>query len=301
MLTHKMGHTNPHVPGPRHTPFFPRSHLSFLFLTNTPPLRLAYSMHLTLISILALLAAGILAGLLNAIAGGGTIVTFPTLIFLGMNGIVANATSTLALILGIFGSLWGYRHHMASTLPWLRSFLPPSILGGLLGGILLTKTPVRTFDILVPYLILFATLLFMAQSFLIRRFISGTQEIREPSPHWAAILFQFFISLYGGYFGAGIGILMLATLGMMGLHHIVEMNVLKTFLGGSINLIAALYFISKGLIDWPTALIIAAGAVPGYYLGALFSRYMPAKIVRHAVVLIGLTLTLVIFIQQIWK
>jgi uncharacterized membrane protein YfcA len=257
-------------------------------------------MHLTPTSISALLVAGMLAGLLNAIAGGGTIVTFPTLLFLGMNGIVANATSTLALILGIFGSLWGYRHQIVSTLPWLRSFLLPSVLGGLLGGILLTITPVRTFDVLVPYLILFATLLFMAQNFFIRRLISGMRK-EFPSPHWAAILFQFFISLYGGYFGAGIGILMLATLGMMGLHNIVEMNALKNILGGAINLVATLYFIWKGLIDWPVALIIAAGALPGYYLGALFSRRMPATLVRHVIVAIGLVLTGATLIQQMRK
>jgi uncharacterized protein len=244
-----------------------------------------------------LLAAGMLAGIFNAIAGGGTLITFPILVLLGINAITANATSTVALILGILGSIWGYRQQLPSTAPWLRAFLLPSILGGLLGGVLLTCTPNRVFDFLVPYLILFATLLFVARNFFVRHLVTGMREIGQP--HKFTIFLQFLISLYGGYFGAGIGILMLASLSMMGLHSIVQMNALKTILGGTINLVAALYFIWKGLVDWPIVFVLAIGAIPGYYIGAVLTQRIPATLVRHLIVVIGLLLAAATFVQQI--
>ncbi len=257
-------------------------------------------MHLSFAALALILAAGFLAGFLNALAGGGTLVTFPILVLLGMNPIRANATNTVALILGILGSFWGYRRQLVSIRPWLRAFLFPSLIGGLLGAILLGDTPNRVFDFLVPYLILLATLLFLARNFFIRQLTAGLQN-ESPRPRRMVVFFQFLIAIYGGYFGAGIGILMLASLSMMGLHNLIEINALKTILGAAINVVAALYFIAKGLVDWVAALILAIGALPGYYFGAVLAQRIPTTLVRPMIVAIGFLLTGATFIQQIRK
>ena len=249
--------------------------------------------------IAGLLAAAVAGGAINAVAGGGTLVTFPTLLIFGTPPIVANATSTLALVIGTSGGLYGFRQHLQAVRPWLWRFVPVSIIGGLIGGVLLTHTSNSTFSKLVPFLILFATLLFMAQGAVRRFTVPGAPEGLGKHPHvWAAILFQFFVSLYGGYFGAGIGILMLASLGFIGLRHIHEMNTLKTILGSLINLVAALWFIAAGLIHWPKVAVMTAGAVLGYFLGSHFSQRISHKAVRRIILLIGLGLSVLTFYQQ---
>src|SRR5262245_55186144 len=194
---------------------------------------------------IALVAAAGAAGMVNAVAGGGTLITFPVLLLLGTPPIKANATSTLALMIGTSGSVFGFRRQIGATKSWLIRFMPVSVLGGLVGGILLTRTREQVFAKMVPFLILFATILFLAQV-VFRRFAGFSEKPETPTTHhhavWAAILFQFFIAVYGGYFGAGIGILMLASLGYLGLTNIHEMNGLKTVLASLINLVAAVYF-----------------------------------------------------------
>src|SRR5438034_626034 len=168
-----------------------------------------------LAEILGLLLAGAAAGAINAVAGGGTLVTFPTLLLFGTPPIVANATSTLALVIGTSGSIYGYRQHLNAVKPLLWRFVPVSLLGSALGGILLIYTSNRVFSKLVPFLILFATVLFLAQS-LFRQFAKLDDQAVQPGKHravWGAILFQFGVAIYGGYFGTGIGILTLASLG----------------------------------------------------------------------------------------
>src|SRR5437870_3792109 len=189
-----------------------------------------------------LFVAAAAGGGINAVAGGGTLVTFPTLLLFGTAPIVANATSTLALVIGTSGSLYGYRRHLPAVRPWLWRFMPVSVVGGLIGGVLLTLTSNRTFSKLVPFLIFFATVLFMAQGF-VRKLVhyeAYRAEGGKQTAVWGAVVFQFAVALYGGYFGAGIGILMLASLGFIGLANIYEMNTLKTILGSLINLFAAL-------------------------------------------------------------
>jgi hypothetical protein len=151
----------------------------------------------------------------------------------------------------------------------------------------------------VPFLIFFATLLFLAQG-LVKRLTAriGAEGAHSPRPVWAAIAFQFFIAIYGGYFGAGIGILMLAALGFIGLAHIHEMNTLKTILGSLINLVAATWFVVAGLIQWPKAMVMLGGAVIGYFLGSHFSQRIPQNRVRQLITLIGLTLSILTFWQQ---
>ncbi len=246
-----------------------------------------------------LLAAAAVGGAINAVAGGGTLVTFPTLLVFGTPSIVANATSTLALVIGTSGGIFGYRQHLRSVRPWLWRFVPISVAGGLLGSFLLTVTSNKTFSKLVPFLILFATLLFLAQGF-VRRFTDPGEGPAGSTTRaiWGAIAFQFAVAIYGGYFGAGIGILMLASLGFIGLRDIHEMNTLKTILGSLINLVAASWFILAGLIHWPKAGVMVAGAVLGYFLGSHFSQRIAQRRVRQIITFIGLALSAVTFYQQ---
>lgn len=261
---------------------------------------------MTATQILALLAASFGAGAMNAMAGGGTLLTFPTLMFLGMPAIQANATSTVALLPGAVTSMVGFRREVAQNRGWLKTLFLPSLLGGVLGSILLLRTPEQTFQNLAPLLILFATLLFMLRGALSRRFsfASGTTGVPDPSTlsrgRWvAATLLQFGVAVYGGYFGAGIGILMLALLGFLGMTDIHAMNGLKNFFNLCINGVAAAWFVIQGAVSWPEALVIAVGAAAGGYGGARFSRHIGQNKARAAVVVIGLLVTALLAWQQL--
>lgn len=248
--------------------------------------------------ILTLLCAAAAAGAINAVAGGGTILTFPTLLAIGTPAVVANATSTVALVFGTSGSVYGFRRHIPSIRQWLWRFIPVSLLGGLIGSWLLTITGNEIFSRLVPFLILFATLLFLAQG-IVSRMVrnSAVEPIREPLV-WPAILFQFFVAIYGGFFGAGIGILMLATLGFIGLKDIHQMNALKNILGSLINVVASVMFICRGMVDWPKVGIMTLGAIAGYYLGSHYSQKIPQIWVRHIVLAIGFGISAITFYRQ---
>jgi len=249
---------------------------------------------------LTLATAAGLAGVINAVAGGGTLVTFPALLLFGTPALVANATSTLALVLGTGGSIYGFRQQHAAVREWLARFIPVSLLGGLLGSILLTNTDEAVFSRLVPFLIFFATLLFVAQG-AFRRFATGGETAGASTGRRAvgiAVLFQFGVAVYGGYFGAGIGILMLASLGFIGLTDIHEMNALKNILGSLINFVAAAWFIASGLIDWPRAAVMTAGALVGYYAGARYSQSIPQPRVRLLITVIGFTISALMFYRQ---
>ena len=246
---------------------------------------------------LALAAAA--AGVINAVAGGGTLITFPVLLFFGTAPVVANATSTLALVIGTAGSIFGFRRYYPVVRPWLSRFVPVSLLGGLIGSILLTCTSNETFTRLIPFLIFFATVLFFTQGAFRRFALVEAGEAALHGRHIAiAIIFQFAVALSGGYFGAGIGILMLASLGFIGLTDIHQMNALKNILGSLINLVAAVWFVMSGLIDWPKAGVMIGGAVGGYFLGAHFSQRIPREWVRGVITAIGLAISIVTFWKQ---
>jgi uncharacterized protein len=245
--------------------------------------------------------SGVVAGVINSIAGGGTILTFPALIFAGLPPMTANATSTLSLLPSAMGYTFGYRKNIPAVWHWIKKFAFVSLVGGWLGSVLLVRTPTAIFDWLVPFLILLATVLFTAHSFFARLF---RMEIKhhKSGPDWkwqaGAIFFQFVVSVYGGYFGAGIGILMLATLGMLGVGNIHEMNAVKGILGFLINVIAAGYFILHGLIHWPAAGVMAAGSVIGGYSGSWLAQKIPQRMVRNMIAGIGLLLTVLMFVKQ---
>lgn len=246
----------------------------------------------------ALAAYGFAAGVMNSLAGGGTILTFPALTFLGMPTIRANATSTVALVPGAMSSMWGYRREVATHKQWLRTLVVPSVLGGALGAWLLLRTEERVFAAVAPWLVLFATLLFLFQIWNARRSVplgDGLAPSRRMSVAWA---YQFGVAVYGGYFGAGIGILMLVALGFLGLTDIHAMNGLKNFFGACINGVAAAYFIAMGYVDWPIALVMMAGAIAGGLAGSQFARKIGKEPARWAVVAVGLFVTAAMLWQR---
>jgi uncharacterized protein len=255
-------------------------------------------MNTTLVHSLILFAGAFLAGGINAIAGGGTLITFPLLLWLGFDAKVANATSTVALWPGLFGGLFGYRKELkigSSALVRLGSI---SVVGGAVGAWLLIATPSPTFARLVPFLILFATILFMVQGS-ITRWLQLQPLADNPKTSWwiGAMAFQFCSAIYGGYFGAGNGILMLAAMGLLGLHEIHRANGIKNFLGICINSIAVLSFSLTHLVSWPHSLLMAVAALAGGYFGASMAVRIGTAWVRRGVVFIGF----VIFFAMIWS
>jgi uncharacterized protein len=254
----------------------------------------------TVVQMLELAAAAMVAGAMNALAGGGTLVTFPTLILLGTGEKVANATSTLALVLGTGGSMYGYREHWKAIKPWFVRFWFVSAVGGFLGSVLLTRTSDAFFSKMVPFLILFATVLFVTQD-VFRRMAKKEIESSHKRSLSGALIFQFAVAVYGGYFGAGIGILMLASLGILGMKDIHEMNMLKTVLGSLINAVATVWFIFSGLVDWWKAGIMTVGAVIGYYLTARYAQRIPQRRVRQLISAIGFGISGYMFYKQFVK
>ena len=217
---------------------------------------------MTLLHAALMFIAAFLAGVVNSIAGGGMLLTFPALIWLGLDPKVANATSTVALWPGLFGGLFGYRREMNDSSLILMRLGVISVIGGGVGAWLLIATPSPTFARLVPFLILFATILFMIQGPVNRwlRLPSADGGNRRRRGGAGAIVFQFFSAIYGGYFGAGNGILMLAAMGLLGMHDIHRANGIKNFLGICINSVAVVSFSIAHLVSWPKALLMAVGA-----------------------------------------
>ncbi|MDQ2971322.1 MAG: sulfite exporter TauE/SafE family protein [Acidobacteriota bacterium] len=253
---------------------------------------------MTPVQIAALVASSAAAGVMNAMAGGGTILTFPTLLWLGESAITANATSTVALWPGGAASMFGYRKEVAEHRGWLKTLFLPSLLGGALGAVLLIATPVQAFARLAPFLILFATLLFMVQGAVARWTGTSHGSIRTRPRLLLALFFQFAVGVYGGYFGAGIGILMLAVLGFLGLSDIHAANGIKNFFAICINGVAAAYFIARGAVDWRAAAVMMVAGIAGGYAGARFARRIGRERARTAVVVIGFVIVAILLYQR---
>ncbi|HEY2067339.1 MAG TPA: sulfite exporter TauE/SafE family protein [Gemmatimonadaceae bacterium] len=257
-----------------------------------PPLTLALSAPLPIARLAVAAIAAVLAGVVNSVAGGGTLLTFPSLIAAGLAPLTANATSTVALLPASLSAMVGYRGELTGARRWAIGLAVPSLLGGGLGALLLLHTSNTTFNHVVPWLVLGATGLFLAQRPLLR-WIRGPQESgsiehREPSaPTPALLAAQLAVGVYGGYFGAGIGILMLAALGFMGFTNIHRMNGLKNWGAFCMNLVAALMFAFSGIVDWPVAGSMAVGSIAGAYLGARAAQRVPPSVVRGLVAVVG--------------
>jgi uncharacterized membrane protein YfcA len=245
--------------------------------------------------------AALLAGAINSVAGGGSFVSFPTLLFVGIPPISANATNTVALWPGQPASVWAYRQEFRS-LP--RKVLVPltitGIIGGFLGAYVLLITPPTTFMKLVPWLLLIATLIFMSSG-RISRWVKQRAEHVEHQEFATGrgILLQTFIAFYLGYFGAGAGILILAMLALLGMDHIHTMNALKAWLTTVSNGVAMILFaVSPHVVYWPQAILMIIGAILGGYFGAYFARKTKPEYVRAIVIVIGFGLSAYFFWRQ---
>lgn len=247
---------------------------------------------------LAAFSAAFLAGGINSVAGGGTLLTFPTLLWLGLSSVTANATSTVAIWPGTIGSIWGFRRELGRTRRKMRWLVVPSFAGGAIGALLLRSTPPGVFDRLVPFLILFATLLFSLQG-PINRWLGQPHDTGQRSPRGFAVmmLVQLGVSVYGGYFGAGMGVMMLSALSILGMTDILEMNALTSLYSLCINGIAAALFIWAKMVDWPFVVIMAGGAILGGYGAAGVARRIGQQAVRRFVIAVGFSMAVTLFIR----
>lgn len=265
-------------------------------------------------NLVALCVSAFFAGVMNSVAGGGTLLTFPALELafapLGAEraASLANGTSTVALMPGSIAGAAGYRRELWECRRFVLRMILPSLVGGFVGASLVGANQ-SAFAVLVPWLILTAALLFVIQAPLSKwvkrraaaeRATGETPEHHQPSRTTQALViaFQFLVAVYGGYFGAGIGILMLSALGFMGVGDIHRMNAVKTFLATAINAAAVVVFVRDGLVDWSRAVPMAVSAIVGGYAGARVARRLPARYVRYAVIAIGFGLSAYYFIRR---
>ncbi len=256
---------------------------------------------LTLGSILGLGLVAVIAGAINSVAGGGSFLTFPALIFCGVTPLRANTTNTVAIWFGSLASMGAYRNQLGGHRRALLTLLITSLIGGLVGAFLLLKTPDATFKFLLPWLMLTATSIFIFGKYLtawLRRIVH--LDINAPQnivPFVVGCLFQLVIAVYGGFFGGGIGILMLALLTLLGYEKIHTMTALKVVLATTINGVAVIVFVGSGMVDWPQALVMIIGSIIGGYGGAIIAQRMSAEIVRRVVIVIGVTMTAYFFVR----
>ena len=242
-----------------------------------------------------LFGAGLLAGTMNAVAGGGTFVTLPAMIAAGVPAVPANASSTLALCPGSLASAWAYRHDFIpfSGVPiWIM--LLASLIGGVIGALLLLVTPGATFEHLVPWLLLFGTLTFAfgkQGSVILRRYI-------EIGPK-ALVALQLLLGIYGGYFGGAVGIMMMATWSLLGHNDLKALNAAKTLLAGAMNFTAVVCFIAAGQVYWPQTAVMLVASVLGGYLGAHYvGRRANPQHLRTAITILCFVITTLFFLKM---
>lgn len=273
---------------------------------------------MTILQGAALFIAAILAGALNSVAGGGSFISFPTLLFTGVPSIAANATNTVALWPGSLASIAPYRKDLTHERRELILFSSVSVVGGVLGAVILLRTPQALFQRMVPWLLLIATLIFAFGNnvalWMRRRrgapaasaadgAMADATAIGADTPHIApgamviVLVIQFIIALYGGFFGGGIGIMMLAGFALLGMRDIHAMNALKVVLASVINGVAIIAFAIAGAIYWPQALLMVVGSIIGGYSGAALAHRVPAQYVRWFAISVGLVISAYFFIN----
>ena len=257
-------------------------------------------MHIPFSDVALLIVAGLLGGVMNAVAGGGTFLTFPALVFIGIPSVAANQTSTIAVFPGQCASFWAYRKILAAQTRTVVVLGVTSLLGGAFGAVILLNTSTPAFDLLVPWLLLGATLLFAFGNSLRRRLglrlVHTSGKIGWGALKKAAVL-QLIIGIYGGFYGAGAGILELAVLDMLGLENIHLANALKVILTTAFNTLAVVIFLAVGKIYWPAALIVGSAAIIGGYSGAWVAQRLPQAWVRGFVIAVGATMTIYFFLR----
>jgi hypothetical protein len=261
-----------------------------------------------LLTLVVVFSAAIVAGAINAIAGGGTVFSFTALAWTGLPLIIANTTNQTALVPGSIGGVIAFRREL---MPQWRIFvwlLAPTIAASLLGAKVATNIPEDIFRRSVPFLVLFATLVFAARNFIMQWALrqpalataGAPTPIEQPITrlgYGLGMTLQFIIALYGGFFGAGIGILMLTSLSLMGMHNIIKMNALKNALAVAINGTAAVSFILDGKVEWSLALLGAVGALIGGYALASLARHINQDVLRVVVVVAGVAVSAWLYIR----
>ncbi|HEY9180994.1 MAG TPA: sulfite exporter TauE/SafE family protein [Candidatus Baltobacteraceae bacterium] len=238
-----------------------------------------------------LLAAAFAGGAINSVAGGGSFLTFPALLVAGIPAIPANATNNTAMWLGVIASARGYREEIRKYRTVVLPAIAVSTIGSLGGALLLLHTPPKTFERMIPWLLLFATVVFALSPLVTRA--HKPKDVHSP---WQ-LAAQFFVAIYGGYFGAGMGIMMLAILTFSALPNMNEMNGVKNLLSIVINGVAVVPFLLAGVIDWPVALLMAIFSMAGGYFGARFFRRVPSPITRIVVLGIGACMSAYFFVR----
>jgi uncharacterized membrane protein YfcA len=244
-----------------------------------------------------LFVAGVMGGALNAVAGGGSFIAFPALLFSGVPAISANATNTVALWVGVTASSGAYRKHLDISRRVMVPLAVTSVIGGIAGAFLLLHTPAHTFLRVLPWLMLGATLLFVFGGRLARGSKSGLAHDASTTAIAGAAIFELVVAVYGGYFGGGVGIMNLAMLAALGMTDIHAMNALKVVLGGIINAMAVVTFTVAKAVAWKPGVVMIAGAMVGGYFGAHYAQRLPQAWIRSFVIVVGTGMTVYFF----WK
>ena len=243
---------------------------------------------------LLLACAAFIAGLMNAVAGGGTFITFPALVFTGVPSVIANASNAVALVPASFASAWAYRRDYQNVEDLsFKTMVAVSLVGGLIGAVLLIATPETTFAGLGPWLLLGATLVVAFGP----TFIPKLRERFQIGPPGLLFL-QFLVGIYGGYFGGAMGIVMLAVYSLFGLTNLNAMNAMKSLLAGFINGVAVIVFAATGNVVWRQTLLMIIFAIAGGYVGAHYGRRLPQMYLRTLIILISTSVTIAFFVRD---
>ncbi|MBM3151922.1 MAG: sulfite exporter TauE/SafE family protein [Chloroflexi bacterium] len=254
---------------------------------------------MTLIGYIFACLAAVAAGFTNALAGGGTLITFPVLMAIGIPAVSANVTNTVALLPGYLGGTMAQRNDLHDQKKRLYKLIPAALLGGLAGGILLLNTCEKLFTNLVPFLILLASTLLAIQN-PVRKWLTRRQEQGKAGPAnetWA-FLPVFFAAIYGGYFGAGLSVIVLAVLGLALNDSLTRLNALKQGIAFAANIAAAVFFVFSGQVDWLVALVMAVGALLGGAIGGKLAGKVKPNTLRIIVVAIGFTVGIIYLVKN---
>jgi hypothetical protein len=243
--------------------------------------------------VVLLVVAGLAAGAVNAIAGGGSLITFPALIAIGLPSVAANVTNSVAVCPGYVSSVFGSRADLAGQGRRLRMIVPTGLVGAAAGCALLLATPARAFELIVPFLVLAAaaTLAFQQR---LRQFVGHPREL---SPRRKMITLQVVVfvgSIYGGYFGAALGVMLVAALALILDETLNRINALKNVLSASVGLVTIVVFAIFGPVNWAAALAVAPATIIGGYAGARLARRLPARVLRALIVTFGTTIGLLL-------
>jgi uncharacterized membrane protein YfcA len=260
-----------------------------------------------------LLGSSVAAGAINAVAGGGTLLSFPAAMAAGLSPVVANASNAVALMPGSLAAAWAYRGFLGDKKRLALWLALPATVGAVLGAMILRVTKPSVFEAIVPWLILGATLVILLQQLGLRWrsvTVAAAPTATAGSTATAArarrrlllvLFFQFLVGIYGGYFGGAMGIIMLAYLSLIGGMEIHQMNAIKNLLAGLVNGVASVYFVARGMVDARAAALMTAGAIVGGLVGARIARRIQPRVVRWIVIAIGLGLALIFALRGFGK